>query len=82
MSTGIQLPGLRELARAGALREILLVRARSGFAIVARVGLGERTLMTQRGEVRVFRTADAALALIKDELGLGRATVDLATWTT
>lgn len=81
MSTGIQVPGLGKLTRAGALRDILLVGAQSGFAIVARVGLGERTLMTQRGAVRVFRTADEALALIKEELGLGRATVDLATWT-
>lgn len=80
MSTGIQLPGMRELARAAALREVRLVGASAGFAIVARVGLGERTLMTQRGEVRMFRTADAALALVKDELGLGQATVDLATW--
>lgn len=78
-TTGIQLSALRELCGAGAVRELIAVAIRGGgFALKARYGLAERTLMTQRGAVRAFRTLDALADLARFDLGIGRVSVDLA----
>lgn len=78
----IQLPGLRELARAGVVREAIAIGTADGFGLKIRAGLAERTLITQRGQVRMFKTADAVAALVRDELGLGALTLDLVNWST
>jgi hypothetical protein len=49
-----------------------------GFALRARYGLIVRTLMTQRGAVRVFRSLDSVAELARFELGIGRLGVELA----
>lgn len=79
MSEGVQLGALRELCHAGAVRELLAVAVRGGgFALRARYGLIERTLMTQRGQVRVFRSLDSLAELARFELGIGRLSVELS----
>lgn len=79
MSEGIQLAALRELCNAGAVRELLAVAVRGGgFALKARYGLIERTLMAKRGQVRVFRSLDSLAELARFELGIGRLGVELA----
>lgn len=79
MAEGIQLSALRELCNAGAVRELLAVAVRGGgFAVRARYGLIERTLITQRGQVRVFRSLDSLAELARFELGIGRLGVELA----
>lgn len=79
MSEGIQLPALRELCRAGAVREVLVIAiADGGFAIRARYGMVERTLMTQRGQVRAFASLDTVAEVVRCDLQLGRLSVELA----
>jgi hypothetical protein len=79
MAEGIQLSALRELCSAGAVRELLAVAVRGGgFALRARYGLIERTLMTQRGQVRLFKSLDSLAELARFELGIGRLSVELA----
>ena len=79
MSEGIQLAALRELCNAGAVRELLAVAVRGGgFALKARYGLIERTLMAKRGQVRVFRSLDSLAEIARFDLGIGRLGVDLA----
>jgi hypothetical protein len=79
MAEGIQLGALRELCAAGAVRELLAVAVRGGgFALRARYGLIERTLMTQRGQVRAFKSLDSLAELARFDLGIGRLGVDLA----
>ena len=68
---GIQLAALHELCNAGAVRG-------GGFALKARYGLIERTLMAKRGQVRVFRSLDSLAELARFELGIGRLGIELA----
>lgn len=55
MPEQIQLAALRELCNAGAVRELLAVAVRGcGFALKARYGLIESTLIAKRGDAGVF----------------------------
>ncbi len=77
---GIQLAAARELASAGVVREVVAVGVAGGFGLTLRVGMAERTLLTQRGAVRIFRTADAVADLVRTELGLISLRLELSTW--
>ena len=37
-------------------------------------------LLSQRGQVRRFGSADSALALVREELGIGNVEVDVTHW--
>jgi hypothetical protein len=79
MAEGIQLAALRELCNAGAVRELIAVAVKGGgFALRARYGLIERTLMAKRGDVRVFRSLDSLAELARFDLGIGRLSVEIA----
>lgn len=71
----IKLDTLRELAAAGAVRATSIIGKKGGYAVVAKLGLQERSLATQRGVVRMFGTADAALRVLRD-VGITCAQVD------
>lgn len=71
----IKLNTLRELAAAGAVRATSIIGQKGGYAVVAKLGLQERPLATQRGAVRMFGTVDAALRVLRD-VGITCAQVD------
>jgi len=73
----VQLNEIKMLFDNGALRDAAVSRAvmLDGWCVsFGRVGRESVTLDTQRGSVRVFKTADAALAVI-DEIGFRTALV-------
>lgn len=71
---------LKELAAAGSIRSVVLVGVPGGVAIRAQYGMIERTLQTDLGHVRVFRTVDAAAKFVRHSLKIARAELDLANW--
>lgn len=71
---------LRLLADAGAVRELRIIGQGAGFALVVATRDDEGTLETAVGEVRLFAKLDTAARLVRD-LGLGRAVLDLESWT-
>jgi len=75
VSALIKLENLRMLAEVGSIHTATIVGQRGGYAVVARVGLQERTLATKYGRVRLFSSADAAAKVLR-EAGLGQATLD------
>lgn len=78
MSEGIHLPALRELAAAGAVRQLVAVALPGGgYALTARYGMRERPLLAQRGQVRVFRSLDTLAQLVREDLGIGELSVHL-----
>lgn len=78
MPEGIHLPALRELAAAGAVRQLVAVALPDGgYALTVRYGLRERPLLAQRGQVRAFRSLDTIAQLVRDELGMREFTVHL-----
>jgi hypothetical protein len=73
---GIQLPALRELAQAGAVRQVLAVAVPGGgWVLQVRYGMHERPLLAQRGGVREFRRLDTIAGLVRDELGMRELSV-------
>lgn len=72
----IKLESLRMLAETGTVRTATIMGQRGGYAVVARVGLQERTLATKYNRVRMFGSADAAAKILR-EAGIGQATLDM-----
>lgn len=76
----IQEPTLRTLVAAGAVRELVAQRVKSGdgFAWVLQVktGMNEAPLEKQRGGAREFKSLDALAALV-DSVGLTGLSVRL-----
>jgi hypothetical protein len=65
----------KALVAAGSVRGATVIGQPGGWAIVLRVGIGERVLAAKRGGVRMFATLDAAARLLR-ELGIVRFEVD------
>lgn len=49
----------------------------NAFMVVVRVGSGEKTVVTTRGNVRLFATLDTAAGFVRD-MGLCRFEVDIS----
>jgi len=62
---------LRELVDAGSVRTLQAVRTGTRWALVARVGLDERVLRSQREDVRLFARLDTIHRFTR-ELGVNR----------
>jgi hypothetical protein len=65
----------KALVAAGSVRGATVIGQPGGWAIVLRVGIGERVIAAKRGGVRMFATLDAAQRLLR-ELGIVRFEVD------
>lgn len=71
---------LRTLVDAGALKKVLIVG--SGALLYVEVAFGNKTekVLTQRGSLRTWASLDSVGKWVRG-LGLGKAELDLATWT-
>lgn len=71
---------LKEMIAAGVVRECQLIGTSDGFALVAKVGMAERTLRPAHGgpRPRLFKDGGKALKYIRNDLGLPPVTVELA----
>lgn len=74
---GITEPILRQLAEAAGEMSARIVGQENAFIVLVRVGSGEKTVVTTRGNVRQFASLDTAAGFVKD-LGLSRFDVDIS----
>lgn len=75
MPQTVKLATARELAAAGSVRDTVLVGQRDGYAVLFKLGAGERVLATKEGSTRLFSGVDAAARVLR-ELGIARFQVD------
>lgn len=62
-----------ELARAGSIRLLQAVQSADGsYALVAGVGLEQRTLRSKREDVRRWRSLDSLSRYVRETLGVNR----------
>lgn len=76
MVTTVQLATARELAAAGSVQDTLLVGKTGGYAVLFKLGIGERALATKGGATRLFSGLDAAVRVLRRELGITHYQVD------
>ncbi len=76
MTTTVQLATARELASAGSVQDTLLVGRTGGYAVLFKLGSGERALATKAGTTRLFSGLDAAVRVLRRELGITHYQVD------
>lgn len=63
--------GLAELARAGSIRVLQAVRSQDGsWAMVAKVGLVDRTLRSRRSDVRRWKSLDTLARYARERIGV------------
>jgi hypothetical protein len=70
---------LKELVAAGAIRALDAEGVPGGYVLLALTEVGARTLETQRGRARVFKSLDAVAALVRD-VGARRFQVHVTGW--
>jgi len=75
----IRIEALREIASAGAVRAVVLVGQRGGWALVASVGMAERVLANRTRQPRLFATIDMAAKSLR-ALGIADFAVRGAGW--
>lgn len=76
MVTTVQLATARELAAAGSVQDTVLVGKTGGYAVLFKLGIGERALATKAGATRLFSGLDAAVRVLRRELGITHYQVD------
>jgi hypothetical protein len=74
---GIRETVLRQLVQASAEVSARIVGKDSSFSIVVHLGSGDKTVVTTRGNIRLFASLDTAAAFVGD-LGLVRFYVDIS----
>jgi len=68
---------LMDLARAGSVRNLRVIEAGDGsWALVAAIGMTERTLKTARRNVRTWRHLDTVYRYARDRIGINRIQVE------
>lgn len=75
----IREPVLRELIQASGAVTASVSGKGNGFAIVVRLGSAEKTLVTSRGQTRLFASLDTAGAFLHD-VGISRFDVDMTSY--
>ncbi|WP_440998140.1 hypothetical protein [Arhodomonas sp. SL1] len=64
---------LRELVDAGSVRDLRAVQSATGdWALVAKIGMTERALRSQREDVRTWRKLDTVYRYARETLGINR----------
>jgi hypothetical protein len=75
----IREPVLRELVQVSDTLRASVVGKGNGFAVLVRLGAGEKTLVTSRGLVRLFASLDTAGSFIRN-VGISRFEVDMSRY--
>ena len=78
MSQTVSLHTLRDLAAAGALRDVELVGTSEGFVVQVTFGMERRVLETKLRRVRFFKNLDTARRFLRNDVGVSRFVVDTA----
>jgi hypothetical protein len=77
ISAGIRELVLRELVQASAEVTARIVGKENSFRVVVKLTSGEKTVVTSRGQIRLFASLDTAASFI-GELGLVSFDVDIS----
>jgi hypothetical protein len=78
-TTTITLEKLRVLCEAGAVQRATACGVPGGWTVQVQVGMSMRTLKPARGtSVRVFKSMDSLLGVLRREAGIRHVTVDQA----
>lgn len=72
----IREPVLRELVQASGTIGASVIGKGNGFAVIVKLGAREKTLVTSRGQVRLFASLDTAGAFMRN-VGISRFEVDM-----
>ncbi len=75
----IKAPLVRELVQATRDMRATAVGTNGGFTLLFRVGESEKTLVSSRGNVRIFASLDTAGSFVR-ELGVRRFEVDMTQY--
>ena len=75
----IKLETLRELVSAGAVKSATILGQKGGYAVLANIGMQDRSLVIKYGEVRMFASTDTAVKALRDA-GLARFTLDVTNY--
>lgn len=70
---------LRELVAANSVRSASVVGQTGGFAVNVQYGVGERSLATARGEMRLFTNLNTAVSFLRKH-GLTKFEVDATNY--
>lgn len=81
MAQTLQLATARELAAAGSVRDTVLVGQPGGYSVMFKVGATERALATKAGATRLFAGLDAAVRVLRSELGISHYQVDASGYS-
>ena len=83
MSETVTAAVLKELVAAGTVREVQLIAINEGFALVAKIGMIERTLRPAHDSkrIRLFKDPGKALKYCRRDLKISKVSVDLANWS-
>lgn len=71
---------LKILAANNGVKGVTIAGTTGGFFLNITTFNGDMLLHTKTGEARLFKKADALLGYLKDELGIGKATVQFDRW--
>lgn len=71
---------LKILAANNGVRAVTIAGTTGGFFLNVSTMSGDVLLHTKTGDARLFKKADAILSYLKDELGIGKATVQIDRW--
>ena len=72
---------LRMMAKAGAIKSVQIIGQGDGFALVMTPKTGEEMpLITKRGDLRRFKKLETVLAYLKEDCGVGEATLKFEFW--
>jgi hypothetical protein len=74
--TVIREPVLKEVVQASGAVGASVVGKGNGFAVMIKLGTNEKTLVTSRGQVRLFASLDTAGAFMRN-VGISRFEVDM-----
>jgi len=81
MSDALQHNSLRMMAKAGEIKSVQIIGQGDGFALVMTPKEGdEMPLITKRGDLRRFKKLETVLTYLKDDCGVGEATLKFESW--
>lgn len=71
---------LKMLATNGGVQAITIIGQAEGFALSVTTLTGNKTLHAKTGQTRFFKKADSVLSYLKDDIGVGRASIQFESW--
>ncbi|MDN4571994.1 hypothetical protein DBB29_00665 [Pandoraea cepalis] len=73
---------LMALVAVGGVRSVTIVATFDGFLVRINTSVGDSTLISSRGKKpRPFKRLETLLVYLKNDIGIGKATIEFENWT-